>query len=132
MANTSILLIILVACAAILLIAAIAWVARDKRNARRHVAAEEIREAAKEEARDVGQREAWADETAARARAAQAESDVKAAQANGLLQRAAAHRSDASDSREKLDEQWKRADSVDPAVDSAEADAARHKEHPVR
>lgn len=132
MATTSILLISLVVCAAILLIAAIAWVARDKRNAHRHIAAEEMREAAVEEARDVRQREAWADETAARARAAQAESDVKAAQADGLKQQAAVHRSEAVDSRARLDEQRTRADKMDPAVVVAETPTAGHGAHQDR
>ncbi|MCV7256284.1 hypothetical protein HZU40_20065 [Mycolicibacterium fluoranthenivorans] len=132
MATPSILLIVLVVCVAILLIVAIAWVARDRRNAHRHIAAEEIRESAKDEARDVRQREAWADETAARARAAQAESDVKAAQAAGLQQQAEAHRSEAVDSREKLNQQWERADSVDPAVHTPEKSSGVRKEHQDR
>ena len=41
------------------------------------------------------QREALAEETAAKARAAQAEADVKAAQASGLQQQAAVHRGEA-------------------------------------
>jgi Tfp pilus assembly protein PilE len=80
MSTNSIILIVLVVIVAILLIATIAWVARDKRNQHRHVEADKIREAAKDETLQVKQREALADETAAQARAAQAEADVKATQ----------------------------------------------------
>ncbi|WP_166906947.1 hypothetical protein [Mycobacterium sp. DL440] len=133
MATSSIVLIILVVLAAALLIAALAWVARNKRNQHRHVAAEEIREAANDETREVRQREARADETAARARAAQAESDVKAAQAAGLQQQAATHRSEAATSRHELNEQWDRADTMDPASETPEAprtaDRKEHQDH---
>jgi hypothetical protein len=79
MTTSSIVLIVLIAVVAILLIATIAWVARNKRNQHRHVEADKIRDRAKEETLQVKQREALADETAAKARAAQAEADVKAA-----------------------------------------------------
>src|SRR6202167_5541310 len=120
MTTTSIVLIVVVAIAAIVLIAAIAWVARNKRNQHRHIEADKIREAAKEETLQVKQREALADETAARSRAAQAEADVKAAQASGLQQQAAAHRSEAVTSRDQLNEQWDRADKLDPASRGSE------------
>jgi hypothetical protein len=77
--------------AAIGLIAAIARVARNKGNQHRHVEADKIREAAKDETLQVKQREVLADETAAEARAAQAEADVKAAQASGVQSQAAVH-----------------------------------------
>jgi hypothetical protein len=117
MTTSSIVLIVLVAIAAIVLIAAIAWVARNKRNQHRHVVADKIREAAKEETLQVKQREALADEPAAKARAVQAEADVKAAQASGLQQQAAAHRSEAATSRDQLNEEWDRADTMDPYAD---------------
>jgi flagellar basal body-associated protein FliL len=133
MSTTSIVLIVLVVIAAAVLIAAIAWVARNNRNQHRHVEADKIREAAKEETRQVGQREALADETAAKARAAQAEADVKAAQASGLQQQAAAHRSEAATSRDQLNEQLDRADTIDPASQtpetSREADRKEHQDH---
>lgn len=133
MPTSSIVLIVVIVIAAILLIAAIVWVARNKRNEHRHVAAEEIREAARDETPQVRQREARADETAARARAAQAESDVKAAQASGLQQQAVAYRSEAETSRHQLDEQWDRADTMDPASQTPEtprtADRKEHQAH---
>lgn len=60
MPTSSIVLIVVIVIAAILLIAAIVWVARNKRNEHRHVAAEEIREAARDETPQVRQREARA------------------------------------------------------------------------
>jgi len=68
----------------------------------------------------VKQREAMADETAAKARAAQAEADVKAAQASGLRQQAAVHLGEATTSRGQLNEQWDRADTMDPATPTPE------------
>ena len=115
MATSTIVLIVVVAVAAILLIAALAWLARTKRDQHRHGEAEKIRDTAKEETLHVRQQEALADETAAKARAAQAEADVKAAQASGLQQQAAVHRNEAATSRGQLNEQWDRANELDPA-----------------
>ena len=133
MTTTSIVLIVVVAVVAILLIATIAWVARNKRNQHRHVEADKIRDQAKDETLQVKQREALADETAAKSRAAQAEADVKAAQASGLQQQAAAHRSEAAASREQLNEQLVRADTMDPASPTPEtpraADRKEHQDH---
>ena len=133
MTTSSIVLIVIAAVVAILLIAAIAWVARNKRNQHRHVEADKIREAAKQETLQVKRREALADETAAKARAAQAESDVKAAQASGLQQQAAAHRGEAATSRDQLNEQLDRADKMDPASQIPEtsrtADRKEHQHH---
>jgi Tfp pilus assembly protein PilE len=133
MTTSSIVLIVVVAVVAILLIAAIAWVARNKRNQHRHNEAGKIREAATKETLQVKQREALADETAAKARAAQAEADVKAAQASGLQQQAAAHRGEAATARDQLNEQWDRADTMDPASQTPEtpriADRKEHQDH---
>jgi FtsZ-interacting cell division protein ZipA len=133
MTTSSIVLIVVVAIAAIVLIAAIAWVARNKRNQHRHVEADKIRESAKEETLQVGQREALADETAAKARAAQAEADVKAAQASGLQQQAAAHRGEAATARDELNQEFERADTMDPASQTPETprttDRKEHQDH---
>jgi uncharacterized protein HemX len=115
MANSTTILIIVAAVVAILLIGVVAWVARNKRNQQRHVEADKIRDEARQKTLLVKQQEALAEETAARARAAQAEADVKAAQASGLQQQAAVHRDEAVTSRDHLDKQWERADSLDPA-----------------
>ena len=130
MTTSTIVLIVVVAVVAILLIATIAWVARKKRNQHRHVEADKIRESAKEETLRVKQREALADETAAKSRAAQAEADVKAAQASGLQQQAAAHRSEAATSRDHLNEQWDRAEKLDPPTPTDKTPSSTHrKEH---
>jgi len=114
MATSTIVLIVVVAVAALLLLAGLGWLARSKRNQHRHVEAENIRDTAREETLHVRQQEALADETAAKARAAQAEADVKAAQASGLQQEAAVHRGEAASSRDQLNEQWDRANELDP------------------
>ena len=74
MATSTTILIIVAAVVAILLIAGLTWVARNKRNQQRHVEADNIREDARHETLLVNQQEALADETAAKARAAQAAS----------------------------------------------------------
>ena len=130
MTTTSIVLIVVVAVVAILLIATIAWVARNKRHQHRHVEADKIRDQAKDETLQVKQREALADETAAKSRAAQAEADVKAAQASGLQQQAAAHRSEAATSRDQLNEQWERADKMDPASQTPETPRTADRKEP--
>jgi FtsZ-interacting cell division protein ZipA len=128
MATSTIVLIVIAAVVAILLIAGLAWVARNKRNQHRHVEAGKIRQDAQQETLHVKQREALAEETAAKARAAQAEADVKAAQASGLQQQAAVHRGEAATTREHLNEQWDRADTLDPAAPTSDTSAAAHDE----
>jgi hypothetical protein len=120
MATSTTVLIVVAAVVAILLIAGLTWVARNKRNQHRHVEADKIREGARQETLQVKQHEALADETAAKARAAQAEADVKAAQAAGLQQQAAVHRGEAVTSRDHLNEQWDRADTLDPESGTVE------------
>ncbi len=108
-------IVVIVAVVALLLLGALVWVARNKRNQHRHTEAETIRDQARVDDRDVTQREALAEETAAKARAAQAEADIKTAQAKGLQQQAAGHSSEATASREDLDERFDHADALDPA-----------------
>ncbi|MGC1740018.1 hypothetical protein [Mycobacterium sp.] len=126
--NTTVLIIVVAAVAAILLIAGLTWVARNKRNQQRHVEANNIREDARHETLLVKQQEALADETAAKARAAQAEADVNAAHASGLQQQAAVHRGEAVTSRDHLNEQWDRADTLDPASPASDTRSAAHDE----
>jgi len=129
MTTMTIVWIVVAAVAALVIVAALVWVARNKRNQHRHVEAEKIRDQAREETLHVRQREALAEETAAQARAAQAEADAKAAQASGLQQQAAARRSEAAASRGELNEQWDRADKLDPASQTPETPRlATHKE----
>jgi FtsZ-interacting cell division protein ZipA len=114
MTTTTILLIVVVAVAALALIAAIAWVARNKRTQHRRVEAGDIRDKATDESHKVGQREAFADETAAKARVAQAEADAKAAHAAGLQHQAHIRRSDATTARDEVNQEFARADKIDP------------------
>lgn len=128
MSTTTIAVIVVGAVGLLLLAAALVWLAQRTRKHQRHNEAENIRGEAAEETLRVKQREALADETAAKARAAQAEADVKAAQATGLQQQAAAHRSEAATSRDHLNEQWDRAEKLDPATPTDETPSSTHKE----
>ena len=114
MTTNSTVLIVVVAVVAILLIATIAWVARNKRTQHRRVEAGNIRDKAAEKSHMVGQREALADETAAKGRAAQAEADAKAAHATGLQHQAEVRRTDAATARDEVDQEFERADTMDP------------------
>ncbi len=114
MTTSTIVLIVVVAVVAILLIATIAWVARKKRNQQRHVEAGDIRDKAVDQSHKVGQREALADETAAKARVAQAEADAKAAHATGLQHQAQIRRTDATTARDEVNQEFERADKIDP------------------
>jgi FtsZ-interacting cell division protein ZipA len=126
---------------ALVLIVALALVVSRATSRRRHRQAEEIRERAKLETARVERREALADETAAKARAAQAEAEAKAAEAARLQERAASHQSEAATSREELQEQWKRAERIDPkaraesretgASTATDPDAAGSEEQPT-
>src|SRR5512147_895675 len=98
------------AVAIILILVALGWVVVNKRQRRRQVEAEKIRDQAKKETLRINRRAALAEETAAKARAAQAEADVKAAQASGLQHEADSHRSGVATSRDQLKERWDRAD----------------------
>jgi hypothetical protein len=102
---------IVVAVVAIIIVALLAFLARNKR---RHSQAERIREEVGQESQRLEKREAFADETQAKARAAQAEAEAKAAEAARLQARAASHRDAVSTSREELDAQRERADALDP------------------
>lgn len=120
MTTTTIVVIVVIAVAALLLLAALVVIGRNKRNQHRHTEAETIRDQARVDDRDVTQREALAEETAAKARAAQAEADIKTAQAKGLQQQAAGHLSEATASREDLDERFDHADALDPATPASD------------
>jgi cytoskeletal protein RodZ len=119
MTTSTIVWIVVVVVAAALLVAAIAWVARKKRTEHRRVQAGDIREKAVEQSHEVGQREALADETAAKARAAQAEAEAMAAHSKGLQHQAQTRRTDAATSRSELNRQFERADKIDPDSDAS-------------
>lgn len=116
--STSTWTVIAIVAAVVLIAAVVAAIATTRK--RRHRQAEEIREQARLESASVDRREALAQETAAKARAAQAEAEVKAAEAARLQERAAQHQSEASESREQLQERWTHADKIDPKTGKRE------------
>jgi len=138
--STSTIWIVIAALVAFLVIVAVIFAVNGVTRGRRQRQAEEIREQAKVATTRVERRQALADETAAKARAAQAEAEAKAAEAARLQERAATHQSEVATSREQLDEQWERADSIDPSTRKRETsdrpehgrDAAWSEESPVR
>jgi FtsZ-interacting cell division protein ZipA len=133
MTTSTIVWIVVVVIAAALLIAAIAWVARKKRTEHRRVQAGDIRDKAVEQSHEVGQREALADETAAKARAAQAEAEAMTAHSAGLQHQAEARRTDAATSRSAVNREFERADKIDPDAptsDTPREDAAGRQDPP--
>jgi len=114
--STNAIAIAVVSIGLLVVAAALIWQAQRMRKHQRHNKAESIRGQAAQESLRVGQHEALADETAAKARAAQAQADVKAAQASGLQQQAAAHRHEATNSRDHLNQQWDQAEKLDPVT----------------
>jgi biopolymer transport protein ExbB/TolQ len=110
--------IVVAVIAALIVIAALVWVGRNRQISRKTAKADEIREEVRQEHAKVQRREALADETAAKARAAQAEAEAKAAEAARLEENAAKHRDHATTRREELDEKWSEADSLDPRVEN--------------
>ncbi|MGO9155728.1 hypothetical protein [Mycobacterium sp.] len=133
MTTSTIVWIVVIVIAAVLLVAAIAWVARKKRTEHRRVQAGDIRDKAVEQSHEVGQREALADETAAKARAAQAEAEALAAHSAGLQHQAQARHTEAATSRSEVNREFERADKVDPdspTSDTPRGDAAGRQDPP--
>jgi hypothetical protein len=116
MATQTIIEIILAAVVVIAVLIALGVVARHKRAEQRRVQAGEIRDDAAERAHTVGRREALADETAARARAAEAEADAQSARARGLAHQAEERRTAAATARSEVNQQFQRADTLDPDI----------------
>ena len=102
---------IVVAVAAIVVIALIAFVVR---NTRRRAEAERLRGEIGQRTEHLEKREAVATETEAKARAAQAEAEVKAAEAARLQNTARTHREAVTTSREELNAHRERVDELDP------------------
>jgi flagellar biosynthesis/type III secretory pathway M-ring protein FliF/YscJ len=102
---------IIVAVAAIVVIALVAFVVR---NSRRRAEAERLRGEIGQRTEHLEKREAIATETEAKARAAQAEAEVKAAEAARLQNTAQTHRDAATTSRDELDAHRERVDQLDP------------------
>jgi FtsZ-interacting cell division protein ZipA len=130
MTTSSIVWIVVIAVVALVLIAAVAWVARNKRTQHRRVEAGDIRDKAADESHKVGQREALADEIDAKARVAQAEADAKTAHAKGLQHQAQVRRTDAASARDEVNQEFERADKIDP--DSQNPDATSHRDSETR
>ena len=124
MATNTTLWIVVAIVAAVLVLGALAWAGRNRRNRKLHGEAERIRGEVEQESAQVARREALAEETAAKARAAKAEADVKAAEAARLEERALSHRSSVDTSRDDLDERRAHADSIDPRVKADKTDQA--------
>jgi FtsZ-interacting cell division protein ZipA len=123
MTTGMIIAIALFAVALMVIVILFAWVMINNRKRHRQIEADKIRERAKEETLQVNRREALAEETAAKARAVRAEAEVKAAQASGLQQQATSHRNEAMTARAELNQQFERADEMDPP--SQTSDTAR-------
>jgi hypothetical protein len=105
---------IVVAVVAVIVLAALVFAARSRRNEKRHVQAEQMREELTTHVQKVDKRQALADETAAKARAAEAEAEAKAAEAARLKEQAASHHDAVAASREDIEERRKHADWLDP------------------
>ena len=111
MATNNMIWIIVAIIVVIGVVAVLAFVARNKR---RHAQAEQIREEVGRDTQRVEKREAFADETQAKARAARAEAEAKVAEAARLEGTAASHRDAVNTSREDLEARRERADALDP------------------
>ena len=116
MATNTIVWIVVAVVAAIVVIGALAWLARNQRDRRRITKSDEIREQVRQDSVDVEWREALARETAAKARAAEAEAEAKAAEAERLKGHADRHLSHVTEARSELDERRSHADALDPRV----------------
>jgi hypothetical protein len=114
MATSTIISIAFFAVAVVLILIALGVVVRGKGTEHRRARAGDIRDKAAEQSHTVGQREALAEETAAQARGAAAEADAKTAHAAGLQHQAEAHRSDAATARDGVNQEFGRADTIDP------------------
>jgi FtsZ-interacting cell division protein ZipA len=122
--------------AAVIVIAALVFAARSRRNRRKHIEAERMREDITTHMTKVDKRQALADETEAHAKAAAAEAEAKAAEAARLKDRAADHRDAVAASRDDIEDRLKRADQMDPKTkghdeardnEEAEQEAARQR-----
>ena len=115
---------IVVAVVAVIVLAALVFAARSRRNQRRHVEAEQMREELTTHVQKVDKRQALADETAAKARAAEAEAEAKAAEAARLKEQAAGRHDAVAASREDIEERRRHADRLDPKtrVDDEDVD----------
>ena len=108
------LILVVVVIAAI--VAAVVMVGRQRKT-KQAERAESMRSDAGEQSRLVRQRESKAAEVDAIARAAQAESEAKAAEAQRLALTAERQKAEAAKQRSEVDDQFRKADEVDPHYD---------------
>jgi type VI protein secretion system component VasK len=120
MATTTIIEIAIAAVAVIAVLIVAGVVLRRQRTEHRRNQAGEIRDDAAVQAHQVAQGEALADEVAARARVAAAEADASSAHAAGLQHQAEVRRGAAATARDEVNEQFRRADALDPDTDAAD------------
>jgi FtsZ-interacting cell division protein ZipA len=118
---------IIVAVAAIVVIALVAWTVR---KSRRRAEAERLRGQIGQRTEHLEKREAVANETEAKAKAVAAEAEAKAAEAARLQNSARTHREAADTTRDELDAHRERVDKLDPKGVTGEP--APGKEHDVR
>jgi hypothetical protein len=105
MATNTTVLILVAAMAALLLAGMLAGVVYKTRTQQRHVEGETIRDQGEQNALQVRQHDALAEDSAVNAPAAQVELDINTARACRLQRQAAVHRSEAAASRDQLNEQ---------------------------
>jgi uncharacterized protein HemX len=103
----------------VVVIVAVVVVMGRQRKTRQAERADSLRSEASEQSSLVRQRESKAAEVDARARAAQAESDAKAAEAGRLALTAERQKAEASTQRSEVDDQFRRANAVDPHHDNS-------------
>ena len=116
------LIIVIVAVIVVAIIVALVLAANKKKKERDRVHAGELREEAATQASGLQQREARARETEAEAAAARAEADRKQAEAERLSAQADDHHRDAGAAREEHEDHLRRADEVDPDVNTKHDD----------
>lgn len=121
MAGNGWLWLILVVVVVAAIVAAVVVVGRQRKT-KQAERAESMRSDAGEQSRLVRQRESKAAEVDATARAAQAESEAKAAEAERLALTAERQKAEAAKQRSEVDDQFRKADEVDPHHDRRQAE----------
>jgi uncharacterized membrane protein YgaE (UPF0421/DUF939 family) len=121
MKGNSWLWLILVVVVVAAIVAAVVMVGRQRKT-KQAERAESMRSDAGEQSRLVRQRESKAAEVDAIARAAQAESEAKAAEAQRLALTAERQKAAAAKQRSEVDDQFRKADEVDPHYDGTQAE----------
>jgi uncharacterized protein HemX len=106
----------------VVVIVAVVVVMGRQRKTKQAERADSLRSEASEQSSLVRQRESKAAEVDARARAAQADSDAKAAEAERLALTAERQKAEASKQRSGVDDQFRKADEVDPHHDNSLAE----------